>query len=384
MEHNTDPKNNLSPKQKKRKNPFFPIRFQTLTKHYQDQPYTYIVALYVVFLVEAAFFIFTLKGYLEGSNQDLVYIIFYTLAMVLCGSMATVFLILNHRKTPNRGKVFLTLGYIYMIFYMVYGTTLSYFDYTANDDALLLYFLIMTILVCFNLVDPFSYSLGFASTLILLLCLCHQSDPLSLKIIGYSFTFFILGIFVAFQSYLSICHKEDAEKKLEEMTIMDALTGIYNRRKLAQDLMKEGQSEKAHLYIMADINHFKNLNDTKGHAYGDEVLRTCASKLEIEFPHLVYRYGGDEFTVIIIDPDKEVVRAKLFKINKELDELYPDHSVELSFGYVYSIPKKEKRMEDALIKADHALYVAKEKCGHIAEYNPEMDASFSADCSKPK
>ena len=101
--------------------------------------------------------------------------------------------------------------------------------------------------------------------------------------------------------------EEEAMKRVYESTLRDGLTGLYNRRHLERQLDVEIASalrHRKHLTVaMLDIDHFKRVNDTYGHAAGDAVLKTFATLIgQLVRPEdLFARYGGEEFTLVLRD-----------------------------------------------------------------------------------
>lgn len=156
---------------------------------------------------------------------------------------------------------------------------------------------------------------------------------------------------------------------------LDALTGFYNRRQLEERIKQEvsnAKRQKAPLCgIMTDIDFFKGVNDTYGHAVGDLVLKTIAKVIrgQLREYDIAGRYGGEEFSILL--PFTKIEEAKMVaerlrktienktidisKVNPEAD--VKEISVTLSLG-IYEIKDTDKD-EDLLIKADKALYQAK-------------------------
>ncbi len=103
--------------------------------------------------------------------------------------------------------------------------------------------------------------------------------------------------------------EEEAMTKVYEATLRDALTGLYNRRHLEHQLDVEIASALRHgkqlSVAMLDIDHFKRVNDTHGHAAGDAVLQAFARTLSrlVRPEDLLARYGGEEFTLVLRDTD---------------------------------------------------------------------------------
>lgn len=156
---------------------------------------------------------------------------------------------------------------------------------------------------------------------------------------------------------------------------LDALTGFYNRRQLEERLKQEvsnAKRQKAPLCgIMTDIDFFKGVNDTYGHAVGDLVLKTIAKIIrgQLREYDIAGRYGGEEFSILLpftkIE-EAQMVAERLRKNieNKEIDisKVNPDSDlktikVTLSLG-IYEMTEQDND-EDLLKKADKALYQAK-------------------------
>ena len=157
------------------------------------------------------------------------------------------------------------------------------------------------------------------------------------------------------------------------MAFVDALTGLPNRRSLDESLDRLGSR---YVLAMVDVDHFKQFNDTHGHAAGDIVLREVGALLRRHSGGQSFRYGGEEFCVVFEDVDSaaaaagcEQARAALEKArirvrpavsgSKKLSRPQ-DVSVTASFG-VSARSSEQKRAKDVLATADKALYKAKGK-----------------------
>jgi diguanylate cyclase (GGDEF)-like protein len=156
----------------------------------------------------------------------------------------------------------------------------------------------------------------------------------------------------------------DEEKRFVSTLIdKDPLTGAYNRRKFDQDIALLGamykRTNKGSSLLIVDIDHFKEYNDTFGHQQGDLVLKQVTSTIEKSLRdydkiHL-YRYGGEEFVVIIPD----ITADKAIKIGERLRR-----KVETSCPVTVSIGISQYRtisegLETLIREADEALYAAK-------------------------
>lgn len=169
---------------------------------------------------------------------------------------------------------------------------------------------------------------------------------------------------------------EEANKKLKELTIIDSLTGIANRRKFDEYLESEWlrlAREKAHLsLILCDIDHFKLYNDTYGHQSGDRCLQKVAQaiKKSVKRPaDLTARYGGEEIAVILPNTTAQGAEILARNICRQVQSLHIPHInspvdlyVTLSLGVAGCIPSPVSCSPQSLIqKADSNLYQAKER-----------------------
>ncbi len=152
--------------------------------------------------------------------------------------------------------------------------------------------------------------------------------------------------------------------RLRELASRDALTGIMNRRELFERLEAHWTEHKDHGdplgCMMLDVDHFKRLNDTHGHAVGDQVLKSVARTLEatVGDQGLVARYGGEEFCVVTkLSPEltSQIGEAVRRDIAVGLSTPY---AVTTSVG-VSHVVHGAKSFQELLEQADKALYAAK-------------------------
>ncbi|MGE4471917.1 MAG: diguanylate cyclase [Sulfuricurvum sp.] len=166
-------------------------------------------------------------------------------------------------------------------------------------------------------------------------------------------------------SYVSVATDITDKKELEKISVIDQLTGIFNRRKLNDSLQSE--VNKAHRYhrplsvLIMDIDHFKRINDTYGHQCGDFALTTVAALLSkhIRDSDIVGRYGGEEFMVIC--PETQITAA--VSVGEKLREAIAQYDFGIIGHITISIGVAELKEEDTLetiVKnSDNCLYTAK-------------------------
>ncbi len=160
-----------------------------------------------------------------------------------------------------------------------------------------------------------------------------------------------------------------AEERLRELSVRDALTGLFNRRYLDETLERElARAEREHLpvsVVMMDIDLFKEINDAFGHKAGDILLQVLGERLCIQARKgdVPCRYGGEEFVMVLPDmpPEAATKRAEEWRaLVERLRVPYGDVQlhVTLSAG-VAAYPVNGKTADAILMAADEALYVAK-------------------------
>ena len=165
-----------------------------------------------------------------------------------------------------------------------------------------------------------------------------------------------------------ITERKLLEQKLEWQATHDALTGLPNRRnvidQLERDVEKAERRPASLMVSMCDIDSFKRINDTYGHAAGDEVLQTFAARLHhgLRQSDTVSRIAGDEFCIILRDTSYEQASVCLERVREEV-RMLTFHADEVLYGVTASFGlaawRKGVTAKDLLACADQALYMAK-------------------------
>lgn len=162
---------------------------------------------------------------------------------------------------------------------------------------------------------------------------------------------------------------ESLHEKLREQAIRDPLTGLFNRRYLQETLEREvaraQRDNKPMGFIILDLDHFKNINDTHGHKAGDTALQKLGGLLlrNLRKEDISCRYGGEEFTIIMPGASLEVTIERANFLLREINEMdieYNGAKIKITASMGISVfPSHGSNGEEALICADDALYTAK-------------------------
>ena len=188
-------------------------------------------------------------------------------------------------------------------------------------------------------------------------------------------------------------HKE-AQEAIHRLAYYDPLTDLPNRRLLQERLRQAlGNSIITHQYgavLMSDLDHFKTINDTMGHQFGDQVLIEMAARLKtcLRQGDIVGRLGGDEFIVLLenlggeenqASANAEEVGQKILQaLNPPLFIANQERFCSTSIG-VSLFHESDNSFDDILKRADAALYQAKDAGrATLRFYNPEMQASLES------
>ncbi len=159
------------------------------------------------------------------------------------------------------------------------------------------------------------------------------------------------------------------QEKLREQSTHDALTGLYNRRYLEEALDRELISAERHEHpvsvIMADLDHFKKVNDRLGHPAGDEVLRVFSDLMKryVRGSDICCRYGGEEFLLVLPQIAKEDAGKRAHQLCSAIGAAPVRYDaavipVTASFG-VATFPHDGRTTGELIAAADSALYAAK-------------------------
>ena len=163
---------------------------------------------------------------------------------------------------------------------------------------------------------------------------------------------------------------QSLNRQLEEISRVDGLTGLYNRRfweeQFDMEYKRDKRNESTSSLIMLDIDHFKKVNDKYGHPAGDDVIKALAGIIkkatrETDMPG---RYGGEEFAIILPDTPVANVEFVAERIRRLVENAIVVHDeVEISFTVSIGIAGFEQTYVDStqwLDAADKALYQAKD------------------------
>ncbi|MDX1558547.1 MAG: sensor domain-containing diguanylate cyclase [Marinobacter sp.] len=171
---------------------------------------------------------------------------------------------------------------------------------------------------------------------------------------------------------LDISDRKTLENELEEMATRDPLTGLFNRREMSRVLEEELERARRYQRPMAvlwvDFDHFKDVNDTFGHAAGDSVLRSVSRLLlgSVRSVDAIGRFGGEEFVIVLPEMDLEEAQDTAERLRRKVAEkpqpLGNGQEVPLTISVGIAVyPDHGQTASTLCAAADKAMYLAKQR-----------------------
>jgi len=168
-------------------------------------------------------------------------------------------------------------------------------------------------------------------------------------------------------------NQEEQVLKIERKMRNDPLTGVLNRQAMEEDLSNEFSRSKRYNkvfgIVMADIDHFKKVNDTYGHSVGDEALKCFAKILKkcLREVDVIYRFGGEEFLILLPETNADPSLITALRLQKSVEShvmksiIDPSLQLQITASFGVSVYKdNDESYQDLMQRADQALYLAKE------------------------
>ena len=175
------------------------------------------------------------------------------------------------------------------------------------------------------------------------------------------------------EQYKTLREKENLEEEVRRLSITDDLTGLYNHRHffktLESELARLKRQKTSLSLLMFDLDNFKKYNDLYGHLEGDKVLKTVGEIVKNSIRFNVdtgYRYGGDEFTVLLIGASADRAMTIAERIRSSIEQAKSQH-ITVSVGL--SEYRDHFDLEGFVKSADDAMYFAKNSGGNRVHAN---------------
>jgi len=232
---------------------------------------------------------------------------------------------------------------------------------------------------CLMLAGVWCFSVG----LFLVMRFVPPLQPISYWSLGALQGFNLSIVFVMISYFVFMYHAlaTKSEQKLNRLATTDSLTGLFNRRHAREIALRDvalfDRGSRALSYILADIDHFKSINDRLGHQAGDTVLVAVSEALRsvTRGEDILARWGGEEFLFILPGTPRMGAAELANRVRDVVAGLEPIPGmgpITLTFGI--SSQRKGETFDAAILRADKALYAGKSAGRNCVMLEPEDDA----------
>lgn len=257
----------------------------------------------------------------------------------------------NIAHLPATLQVLHMLSLIAMIVIITASLVTWFKDRNSTDGILLKGIVLMLVVLIFELLR-FNLQKYFPD----------RFGALTVSILPVGIIVFVVSMFSLYINRLmQTFHQNIENQTLMHMAYTDALTGIANRAKCEKVLEEFNDNAKEYTLFNFDLNDFKEINDTYGHATGDKVLIHFARLADKIFDGRGFfgRMGGDEFIALIATTDEKTIEQIIAKIHAELDKLNQEdgkYNLSVSIGYHMKHKEDEASAWDVYKLADEIMY----------------------------
>ena len=288
-------------------------------------------------------------------KHRLNYLILFLSALQLC--------IYSFTHKPEKGK-FSRVGLnisiaIFLLVAVSFATYISIQDYILNEQ-ILVFITLELFVACLFMIKPYiavpALLLSFSIFYYFMDATAGISGATKVNYPVLLLVFFIVNI-THYSQYLRIAKNTVINHNLAEQlrlaSLYDPLTKLKNRNALKADFENAMSSQV--IFMLTDIDDFKSYNDTCGHNYGDELLSKFAGILQSVFgTEYCYRYGGDEYIVMVPELKEKEFLKKLDKCIQTIGDAF-----HFSGGYTLGTVSSSRDLSTFISKADENLYKSK-------------------------
>lgn len=304
-----------------------------------------------LFMIVRSFFVFNLHQ-LRHIIYFTAYIIFLVVAVI-----GAIICVRYQKDIDKHINIYYCLSNFFAIFILSWSLLISCLDGLVGNMPLVFITIMMSV-ASLALIKPLLFTIYCVifSLIYLVFTLIFGKFDISQGFLINFLVYVFMSIIIIFR--INVVNKKNYLVAIEmnKIATVDSLTKTYNRRALDLKVEELSQQNVEYCYVILDVDNFKKINDTYGHKVGDEALVFITQVLTNYFPNSVYRYGGDEFTILsFFDPIK--LNNIFININKDLLKYSTD--IELTISYGFSIVNSSMTPIDVFIKADQSLYNAK-------------------------
>ena len=322
---------------------------------------------FIVMLVEVCAFINTFFYKIKPDQDPTAWLLYHRLLysfLFLAAAQLFIYALYHKITGRNFSRIILDASILFfMLALLVFGICISLNDYVGHEQ-ILVFITIELFVSCLFMIKPYIALL----LIIIPFGVFYYLMEITIGVSGatrinylINMIFFIIVNVAHYQQYLRIANQnvtnQELAEQLKNASCYDFLTKLKNRTALNLDFENPANENLNSNFIImvTDIDDFKNFNDIHGHIYGDEVLKKFAAILQENFgKQYCYRYGGDEYLIVVPEMSEKDFLQKI-----QLCEKLINNEFHYSSGYTRGFISSYNDLHALIHKADLHLYEAK-------------------------
>lgn len=348
-------------------------KFTLLNKHIKRHNVLMIIASSIISLVALFFVIYWQFDENNISNLvDNLYLVGNIFFLVI--SALLTFVLVLQRFVKFKTNALAIIIHVYFFLLLAWGTVVCVLDFRYGFSPLF-YLMIFSIVAGLFVVEPLFFGVTVLASVITIFVLAFKDNASffagekGLEDLVTFIIYLIVITLVAVEHYGMTVNNFKNEKKLEEMSYIDDLTGLLNERSYLREIEEldkkvEKGKLKDYAVILFDLNNLKATNDQYGHRYGCHLVVRAGHTLPKYFTSSsVFHVGGDEYVALVYAKDYEDLDNVMKKIEEELSySLIEFEGETLIFSIAHGFARREEgqKYKDVLQVADKKMYANKE------------------------
>ena len=350
----------------------FKESFELLSKHVKRHNGLMIIASSVVTVIALFFTI-----YWNFDNNDIspvidtIYLAGHIFFLVI--SLALTLLLVLSRHIKFKMHALVVFIHVYVFLLIAWGTYDCVLDLTYGYSPMF-YLMLFTLVAGLFVVEPLFFGVIVTSSFATILTIVLKnsdvffSGPERAENIATFIIFIVIILLIAGEHFGITVNDHRIEKRLEQLTYFDDLTGLLNERSYLKeieelDALIEAKKLKEYAVILMDLNNLKATNDAYGHRYGCHLVVRCGKTLPTLFQtSKLFHIGGDEYVAIVYGEDyknfEKVIDNLKDKLSYSLVE-FDGQTLIFSVAHGYAKYEEGLKYKDVLQKADKEMYANK-------------------------
>ena len=324
---------------------------------------------FIVMLIETGTFIntffYNINDNIENSYKWLLYHRLLYVFLFLSATQLFIYSIYHKHKKKTFSRFLLNFCILFFIAaLLIFGICISINDYIMHEQ-ILVFITIGLFVACLFMIKPYLaiplIVIPFGIFYYLMHSTIGVSSATKVNYIIIMILFIIVNA-IHYQQYLKIAKNNVVNHALAEQlrlaSLYDFLTRLKNRNALNMDFedLSDRKNHTSYIVMLTDLDDFKFYNDAHGHNFGDELLKKFAAILQTTFgKDYCYRYGGDEYLVVLPEIKEEEFLQKIKECEKKINNEF-----KFSGGYVKGLITCENDLNLLINQADQNLYKAKQ------------------------